>query len=156
MRKRRFARSVVLAVSVASLGFAQAGKSSAAPQLRLMCSPDHVRNHAMLHISKLNVGPVELGVRTPSGEFFFIYSCEERLRVEPLRQLSCEAFAAAKTLRLEPSTLVALSSSSGYKQELPVFAQPGAYELMLAKNLETENTQATVARCKVHFTPAAK
>ena len=85
-----------------------------------------------------------------------MYSCDERLRVEPLRQMSCEAFAAAKQLRVEPFSLVALSSSSGYKLELPVFAEPGTYELLLAANLETENTQATVARCKVRITPPAK
>ena len=84
--------------------------------------------------------------------FYFLTSCESELRAVSFESLECAAFATLAKVTLDVSTLKAPTAGSGYKETKMVFLENGQYTFLLAKNLETENTEATVNSCEVTYT----
>jgi len=56
-----------------------------------------------------------------------------------------------KAVILDTSRVRGMTASSGYSASLPVFREKGWYTILLAQNLETENTHRTLNRCRVYF-----
>ena len=140
----------------AVLSTAHADVEVASSKPWLSCSPARVRTDVTLVVHKSVARRLEFGVWSPSGDFYFLHSCDEALRTDSLRKMSCESFAKKSALRLRTSTLLAPNAASGYEKRSAVFTLPGKYVFLLAENLETENTSEAVARCNVQYLPSAK
>ena len=115
------------------------------------CAPKSLSSASTLTIRMSIPHAWELGVRSPSGEFYFLASCESDMRAPSLQNLNCDAFSQLSTLELKVSELAAPFARSGYKQTRPVFREKGRYTIFLAKNLETENQPNTFDRCEVDY-----
>jgi hypothetical protein len=115
------------------------------------CTPKSALPGSTLTIQMSVPHPWELGVRTPSGEFHFLASCESGMRASSLKEVDCDAFSKTPKLELRLSELVAPYAGSGYKETRPVFREKGRYIFLLAKNLETENQPNSINRCEVNF-----
>jgi hypothetical protein len=94
----------------------------------------------------------DLGIRSPGNDFFFVYSCDERIRSTQWKGVNCEEFAKQSLITIPVSALESTSTKSQTPRQR-VFAEPGRYTVFLAKNLETENNEASVNRCSVRFSP---
>jgi hypothetical protein len=118
------------------------------------CSPKQLRSSDKLVVRASVPHGTELGIRTPTNEFVFVYSCDASGRAPQWRDVGCEGFAALSRFTIDLATFEA-SSVGPQGKKRRVFSQPGAYTILLGQNLETENSAQTVNRCNVHFTPKA-
>jgi hypothetical protein len=115
------------------------------------CAPKSLSVGSTLTIQMSVPHAWELGVRAPTGEFYFLASCESDMRASSVQGLDCDAFSKTPRLELRVSDLAAPFAGSGYKQTRSVFREKGRYIFLLAKNLETENQPNTFNRCEVNF-----
>jgi len=90
----------------------------------------------------------DFGLKDPSHNFHFIYSCDENIRSPSFKALDCERFAQMKEVVIDTSTFRALDESG---KPVHVFAEPGSYSFYLGRNLETENTGATLNICSINL-----
>jgi hypothetical protein len=120
-----------------------------------VCGPATISIGSKIRIRVSSPHGTDFGVRTPDNNFYFIYSCDTEARSDEWRAVDCEAFAQLKTITIDPRKLKSSPTprQAGSKSVL-VFAKPGTYTFMLAKNLETENTDETVNKCQVTFKPS--
>jgi hypothetical protein len=116
------------------------------------CSPQTLHRGDELTIRVSAPHGTDLGIWTPANEFFFVYSCDQRIRSTQWRDVDCEAFARQLRIAIAVSTLESVSTKLQSSRQR-VFAEPGRYTVLLAKNLETENDEASVNRCNVEFRP---
>jgi hypothetical protein len=112
--------------------------------------PLHPRDKLTIRISVPH--GTDLGIRTPRNDFFFVYSCDPATRSPQWTDLDCGSFAKLSRITIDLATFEAASAYPPFKQGR-VFSEAGVYTILLAKNLETENTDRTVNRCKVQFHP---
>jgi hypothetical protein len=144
------AKILAFMLTVSSIGVADSlGIPDKAAQFE--CSLAASDGEATLTIRISTPHAQELGVWGPDNEFYFLTACEPDLRAESLKTLECAAFTKLKQLTLDVATLKAPTAGSGYKDVETVFRKNGRYTFMLAKNLETENTSATVNKCRVSY-----
>ena len=115
------------------------------------CAPKALSPRSTLTIHMSTPHAWELGIRSPSGEYYFLASCEADMRASSLRDLDCDAFSQSPTLELKVSELAAPFAGSGYKQTRSVFREKGRYIVFLAKNLETENRPNSFNRCEINY-----
>lgn len=94
----------------------------------------------------------DLGIRTPGNEFFFVYSCDARTRSPKWQNFDCDSFAKLARITIDPATFEARLMEPHAKKRR-VFSPSGPYTVLLGKNLETENTEQTLSRCSVQFSP---
>ena len=148
-------RSVVLSAGILTCACAIAMPDSAKVPSKaktFTCAPQSLSASSTLKIHMSVPHAWELGIRSPSGEFYFLTSCESDMRAPSLRNLDCDAFSQLSTLELKVSELAAPFAGSGYGRTGSVFREKGRYIVVLAKNLETEHQPNTFNRCEVNYT----
>ena len=149
--------SAIVAVAIlASFTGAAAAKlpsvAAASKAKSLVCSPNvlHPRDKLTIRVSVPH--GTDLGIRSPANDFFFLYSCDRSARASQWKNLDCEKFATLTHITIDVADLEASSQTSNASAR-HVFSQTGVYTILLARNLETENTIHTVNRCKVQYHP---
>lgn len=63
----------------------------------------------------------------------------------------CKAFTKVSQVSIGTSDVKLPVSGNGPKESRKLFREPGWYTFLLSPNLETENTEATINRCKVYY-----
>ena len=150
-------RVVVAVVVFATIGIAVAadGPSSGTPAKAKMfaCSPYRLHSPDKLVVRVSVPHGTDLGIRTPDNAFVFVYSCDPSLRSPQWKDVDCGSFANLPRITIDVATVEGVSVSPQAKARR-LFSKAGAYTVLLGKNLETENTDQTVNRCKVQFSPS--
>jgi hypothetical protein len=114
------------------------------------CVPDLLHSRDKLTIRMSVPHGTDLGIRTPKNDFFFVYSCDPAIRLPRWTDVDCGSFANLPRITIDLATFEVASGYPPFSQRR-VFSEAGVYTILLAKNLETENTNRTVNRCKVQF-----
>lgn len=118
---------------------------------KFTCSPGRLVEGEVLTIRMSTPHPHELGVRTPKRGFVMLHMCAEgRPRDE------CKAFTQVGRVSMGTSEVLLPVSGGGPKESHKLFREQGWYTFFLSQNLETENTDETVNRCRVYFEGARR
>lgn len=88
----------------------------------------------------------ELGVWTPEDEFVFLYACGDNRPMD-----ECEAFTRVPEVKIGTGVVRVPVHGGAEPRHVKIFRSKGWYTFLLAHNLETENTEESVSRCKVYF-----
>jgi hypothetical protein len=143
--------AVALLASVAGAAVAEMSSVGTASRANsFACSPGQLHSRDKLTIRVSVPHGTDLGIRSPANDFFFIYSCDPSIRSSQWKDFDCENFASLTRITIDVADIEA-SSQTPHATAQRVFSQSGVYTILLAKNLQTENTTHTVNRCKVQY-----
>jgi hypothetical protein len=121
------------------------------------CSPAVLSKGDKVSIRVSSPHGTDLGVRTPSNTFYFVYSCDTSLRSPQWKEIECETFSRRQRITIDPASFRASGTAQMADSKLDVvFKAPGVYTILLAKNLETENTDETLNMCQVRVTSGSR
>jgi len=145
--------AVAILASVAGAAAAELPFTGAASKAKsFTCSPGALHSHDNLTIRVSVPHGTDLGIRSPANDFFFLYSCDPAVRSPQWKDFDCEKFARLPLITINVADLEA-SRLTSHATSQRVFSQAGIYTILMGKNLETENTEHTVNRCKVQYHP---
>jgi hypothetical protein len=113
---------------------------------RFTCSPARLIEGEVLTIRMSTPHPHELGVRTPKRGFVMLHMCAEGRPMD-----ECKAFTQVERVSIGTGEVLLPVSGGGRKEPQKLFREQGWYTFFLSQNLETENTDKTVNRCRVYF-----
>jgi hypothetical protein len=144
--------SAAISLALLALGsFAAHAETIPDKATHFACAPTKLHHGNVLSISVSVPHGTDLGIWSPKKEFFFVYSCDDQIRAPGWKDVDCAAFANLSRITIDTSSFEAAAASPGAGTKR-VFSANGAYTVLLAKNLETENTARSTNRCIVQYT----
>lgn len=153
---RIIASSLLLLTAPGYARYSTAGSNQRPRKAALFdCSPKRLKDGDILTIKMSIPHGRDLGVWGPDGKFYFIvYWTAESSDPKPV--VDWAAFGQMSEIAVNTRTLRAPVPTASMKRAQRVFSRPGWYRVLLADNLETENSEDTVNACEVFFAGATR